>query len=175
MSTCNKQSDSRAKTSHEAETSICPLPDFETGTHTQGLSRDIDAAYEDYRAGEPEGEDRLYQAFKAQAANVLWHRLESPDQALAHDISTKAMLAVKSFRGESLLSTWFYRIAQNEAKDALRTKIENRKRLVPIDVEDEEINVLPFLAARPANLHTSLGTAREADYRLMPKKKCAES
>src|SRR5271155_2504509 len=104
-----------------------PAPDRETETYTQRLSREIDAACEDYRAGEPEGEERLYQALKTQAANVVWYKLESSDQALAHDMSTRAMLAVERFRGKSRLSTWFYRIAQNEAKDALRTKIENRE------------------------------------------------
>jgi hypothetical protein len=56
---------------HEARKPQMPLPN-EALTYTQGLSREVDATYEAYRAGELNGDVRLYSAFRAQARNVIW-------------------------------------------------------------------------------------------------------
>jgi RNA polymerase sigma-70 factor (ECF subfamily) len=124
---------------------------------TQRLSHEIDAAYEAYAAQQPDAETRLYRALRAQARNIVWHRLGSPDEVVEHDITTRAMQALKEFRGESRASTWFYTVAQNEANSALRMHIQRRERLVPID-PDEADDLEPKIAlpAPPENLDAPL-------------------
>lgn len=85
-------------------------------TYTRRLSREIDDAYEAYKAGEPNAERRLYDAFVAQARNVARYRLdEMYDYTVAYDAVHRAMQALSSFRGDSRLSTWFIQVALNEA------------------------------------------------------------
>lgn len=122
------------------------MPTPETWTRTRALSSEIDAAFEAYRDEGSEGEDRLYKAFRAQAENVVWYKLQSSDAAIAHDIAADAMRALKGFKGQSRLSTWFFRIAQNMAKDALKAKIKARERFVHIDPEHPD----GLTQARPA-------------------------
>ena len=48
-------------------------------SYTQVLSNAIDAAYERFRVDEPNSDLELYDAFMAQAANVIWFRLQRAD------------------------------------------------------------------------------------------------
>ncbi len=110
----------------------------EEDTYTVRLSREIDAAYAAPKIGEPGNDTRLYRAFLAQAQNIVAHHFRErsmPD--VARDIATRAMMAVDEFRGESAVSTWFWTIAQNEVKRALRRHIVERKRLVPLTTFDD--------------------------------------
>ena len=114
-----------------------PLPK-EGRTRTQRLSRTIDAVYEGYRPGEPDAETRLYEAFRAQARNVVWLTLNREDKALAQDIASRALMALDTFRGDCKISTWFFRIAINEGKRALKSHITNRNRLLPLIITGED-------------------------------------
>jgi RNA polymerase sigma factor (sigma-70 family) len=110
----------------------------EEDTYTRRLSREIDAAYAAHKLGEQGNDTRLYRSFLAQAQNVVAHHFHGhqvPD--VARDIATRAMMAVSEFRGESAVSTWFWSIAQNEAKRELRRHIVARERLVPLITVDE--------------------------------------
>lgn len=110
----------------------------EADTHTQQLSREIDAAYEARKAGEPNNDERLYRAFLDQARNVARYRVDwSHLPQVGCDIASRAMVKLKGFRGESSVSTWFYRLAVNEAKRALETVISDRNRYVSLTAEDE--------------------------------------
>jgi RNA polymerase sigma factor (sigma-70 family) len=107
----------------------------ENRTYTQRLSRYIDAAYEAYKANEPDSEERLLAAFLAQARNIARFRLgDGYDGTVAYDAAHRAMLGLKDFDGKSALSTWFYRIAQNESFSELGRLIKKRGR-------EESINV----------------------------------
>jgi RNA polymerase sigma factor (sigma-70 family) len=122
-------------------------------SYTQRLSREIDAANEVYKPGDPESEGRLHHAFRVQARNVAsYHDVSRFEPSLANDIASRAMLALPKFRGRSRLSSWFYRIAQNEMKRALRGLIQKRKRDVSIDLDPEEDHAaLLELEAKPTN------------------------
>jgi RNA polymerase sigma factor (sigma-70 family) len=104
-------------------------------TLTAKLSCDIDAAYEAYKAKAPDAEERLLGAFLAQARNIARFRLgDEYDGTVAYDAAHRAMLALKDFEGKSAISTWFYRIAQNESFSELGRLIRKRGR-------EESINV----------------------------------
>jgi RNA polymerase sigma factor (sigma-70 family) len=122
-------------------------------SYTQRLSREIDAANEALMHGDPESEDRLHRAFSAQARNVAaYHDLARFEMSLADDIASRAMLALPKFRGRSRLSSWFYRIAQNELNRALRGLIQKRKRDISIDLDPEEDHAaLLELEAKPTD------------------------
>lgn len=112
--------------------------------YTVRLSRAIDAKYAAYRPGDADSEWRLYDALQAQAANVVYHCLEVSDKDLVSTIVHRAMLALSGFRNKSKISTWFYRLAQNEAKRALRARITSRKRFVPLTISDEDGEERPW-------------------------------
>lgn len=97
------------------------------------------------------------QPYGPKPGNVTSYRLRLRDSALEHDIATKGLLGLRSFRGKSRLSTWFYRIAQNEAQRALRAWIEKRKRFISLPEDDpDEESPHPPIAAIPANLDATL-------------------
>jgi DNA-directed RNA polymerase specialized sigma24 family protein len=122
-------------------------------TYTQRLSRSIDEAYGTYQASRPEGESRLYRAFNAQATNVIsWWGLWG-DKALAHDITVRAMSKLGQFRGESRVSTWFFRIARRETHRAWSRRNDDRSRFVPLEPSDEGYGMT----------HTSSVPARHTD------------
>jgi RNA polymerase sigma factor (sigma-70 family) len=139
-----------------------PKAHDENPTHTKRLSRKIDAAYKTYKAQEPDAEKRLFEAFLAQARNVVGWKLRRDDKILAHDIATRARMAIDKFRERSKVSTWFYRIAQNEANRVLKQDIEKRNREVPIDPVDEADDGRPAIEplARPTNQDAALDVAQ---------------
>ena len=49
-------------------------------SYTAQLSREIDAAYTAYKAGEAGTEEKLYEAFHAQAGNILRGKLQTYDR-----------------------------------------------------------------------------------------------
>jgi RNA polymerase sigma factor (sigma-70 family) len=130
-------------------------------TYTQRLSRSIDEAYDRYQASRPEGESRLYRAFNAQAANITsWWGLWG-DEALPHDITVRAMSKLWQFRGESRVSTWFFRIARNEAHRAWSRRSDDQSRFAPIDPADEGYDVTRTLSV-PAR-HTDLNVVLDLE------------
>jgi DNA-directed RNA polymerase specialized sigma24 family protein len=136
--------------------------ELDKDTHTVQLSRKIDAAYKAYKAAGPNSEARLYEAFRAQARNVIWWKLKQDNPALEHDIAGRAFMALNKFRGACKASTWFYHIAKNEANRALKHYIEKRKREVPIDPVGEAGDGRPAIEplARPTSQDAALDVAQ---------------
>jgi DNA-directed RNA polymerase specialized sigma24 family protein len=106
----------------------------EVNSYTQKLSKATDSAYETYKAGEPNSDKQLYKAFRTQARSRIWSRLAKPDAELEHDIATRAIRALPKFKGKSRLSTWFFRIVENEIARELRKRIGERKRIVSLEI-----------------------------------------
>src|SRR5271165_2235561 len=98
-------------------------------TYTRKLSLEIDSAYEAYLQDEPSA---LYRSFRKQARNRIWQRISAYDEVLEHEIAVRAISALPSFRGGSRVSTWFFRIVNNEINRALRRRIKERRSSVPL-------------------------------------------
>jgi len=64
--------------------------------------------------------------------NLSYQAVMNPDDAfdISQEVFIKAYRSLKSFRGDCKFSTWLYRIAQNAAKDYLRSK--SRRRVVSL-------------------------------------------
>jgi RNA polymerase sigma factor (sigma-70 family) len=133
-------------------------------SYTARLSDEIDAAYEAYKAKEPDADKRLLGAFVEQARNIARFRLkELYDDTVAYDAAHRAMLALKDFQGKSALSTWFYQIAQNESFSELGRVIKKREMEESIDVpvsdrEPGKTNVTD-IPGHPADQAAALGVA----------------
>ena len=78
-----------------------------------------------YKGGNPEP---LYQAFVAQARIAIWKHLGVGDHTLCHQIAEKGIRSLNKFRADSKVSTWFYKIAENDCKRELRRLITTRNR-----------------------------------------------
>lgn len=104
-------------------------------TLTQKLSKEIDAAYEAYKANELGSEKRLLEAFVAQARNIARVKLgDMYDGTVPLDAAHRAMMALKDFKGNSALSTWFFQIVRNESFSELSRLLKKRQR-------EESINI----------------------------------
>lgn len=106
-----------------------------------------DAELEDERLVEflREGSERAYEELLdrfQQPVYALAFRLLNGDQAEASDVVQEVFLKVfrniGSFRGQSSLKTWVYRITVNEAHNARRWFFRHRSREVELDTDPED-------------------------------------
>lgn len=64
----------------------------------------------------------VYSAFHSKIVRYLTHMVGRRDaEDLTQEVFVKVNQALQTFRGESQLSTWIYRIATNAALDKLRS------------------------------------------------------
>lgn len=64
----------------------------------------------------------IYDTYQPRILRYLVHWIGEPEaEDLTQEVFVKASQALKTFRGESQLSTWLYRIATNAAIDKTRT------------------------------------------------------
>ncbi|MBI3609645.1 MAG: sigma-70 family RNA polymerase sigma factor [Nitrospirae bacterium] len=89
-------------------------------------------------AGELEFQN-IYETYQPRIHRYLT-RLVGPFEAedLTQEVFVKVNWALKSFRGESQLSTWIYRIATNTALDRLRSPSFQQKDSVSEEAPDAE-------------------------------------
>jgi RNA polymerase sigma-70 factor (ECF subfamily) len=80
-----------------------------------GLREDDRAALEACRRGDREAFDRLVERYQRDVYRLCYRYLNNHEDAsdTAQEVFLKAYRAIGSFRGDSALSTWLYRIAVN--------------------------------------------------------------
>lgn len=71
---------------------------------------------------------------------------------LAQDTFIKAYKSISSFKMESSISTWLYRIASNTCIDFLRRKKKRFKIVIEIDDESEAFSEIPDTSLSPQKL-----------------------
>ena len=65
---------------------------------------------------------KIYDTYHPQILRYLVRLVGEPEaEDLAQEVFVKVSQGLKTFRGESQLSTWLYRIATNAAIDKIRT------------------------------------------------------
>lgn len=129
------------------------------GTFTLNLNSNLspeqEAALEDQRlisglqAGEEEAYERLINRFQAPVYNLSYRLLNDAADAgdVVQEVFLKIFRNVGSFRAESSLRTWVYRIAVNEAYNRRRWIFRHRRGETGIDdtFEDSDVRERPLL------------------------------
>lgn len=113
------------------------------------LSAGQEAAMEDRRllcrlqAGEEAAYEQLIQRFQAPVYNLAYRLVNDPADAgdVLQEVFLKIFRNVDSFRGDSSLKTWVYRIAVNEAHNRRRWQFRHRRGETGIEesYEDSEV------------------------------------
>ena len=78
---------------------------------------------------------RFQQPVYALAVRLLENQTEACD--VVQEVFLKVFRSIGSFRGQSSLKTWVYRITVNEAHNARRWSFRHRRREVDLDAEPE--------------------------------------
>ena len=84
---------------------------------------------------EPDAYETLTKRFQSPVYNLAWRLLEDPADAgdVVQEVFLKVFRNVASFRGDSSLRTWIYRIAVNESHNRRRWLFRHRKGETAID------------------------------------------
>src|SRR5580704_8255346 len=79
--------------------------------------------------------ETLIQRFQSPVYNLAWRLLDNPADAgdVVQEVFLKVFRNVNSFRGDSSLRTWIYRIAVNESHNKRRWLFRHRKGETAID------------------------------------------
>jgi len=84
--------------------------------------------------------DEIVARYKDEIYNYIWRMISNHDDVedLAQEVFVRAFAAIKSFRRESNLRTWLYRIATNLCVDRYRRKGLEKQSIVPLEREESE-------------------------------------
>ena len=87
--------------------------------------------------------DEIVARYKDGIYNYIWRMISNREDVedLAQEVFVRAFAAIKSFRRESNLHTWLYRIATNLCVDKYRRDGVEKRLIIPIERErrdDEE-------------------------------------
>jgi RNA polymerase sigma-70 factor (ECF subfamily) len=91
-----------------------------------------------------EGQEQSYEAlivqFQQPVYNLVYRLLNDPSDAndVVQEVFLKVFRNIGSFRGQSSLKTWVYRIAVNEAHNHRRWFCRHRKQEIGLERDDDE-------------------------------------
>jgi RNA polymerase sigma-70 factor, ECF subfamily len=110
------------------------------GTRTEPVSAEL---VERCKSGDDQAWGELVEATYREVYTLCLRILRDPDDAAetTQDAYLKAWKGLKGFKGESLFSTWLYRVATNVAISKYRTR--KRRRSHETGVEDEALLRIP--------------------------------
>lgn len=122
---------------------------------TAPVTPEQEAALEDERLlaglqmGDGHAYERLIERFQTPVYNLAWRLLNNPSDAsdVVQEVFLKVFRSVGTFRGDSALRTWIYRIAVNEAHNRRRWHFRHRRGETGIEetFEDSEGRERPLL------------------------------
>ena len=95
---------------------------------------------EGLRTGKEQAYEALIQRYQQPVYNLIFRLLNDPADAndVVQEVFLKVFRNVGSFRGQSSLKTWVYRIAVNEAHNHRRWFSRHRRQEVGLDRDDDE-------------------------------------
>ncbi len=126
---------------------------------------------ESLRTGAAQAYEELLRRFQQPAYALALRLLGDPSEAsdVVQEVFLKVFRNVGSFRGQSSLKTWIYRITVNEAHNARRWFFRHRRREVELDSDPQEARswkdtipdgcVSPYDAAFEREQHVMLEAA----------------
>ena len=137
--------------------------DFETGASVAGadVHREDERLIEALRAGSPEAYERLVDTFQQPVYNLVYRLMDDPSETpdVVQEVFLKVFRNIGSFRGNSSLKTWIYRISFNEAHNHRRWFTRHRKQEVGLEKDDDQsMNYQDVLSdPRTVRLRSGLG------------------
>ena len=95
---------------------------------------------EELRIGSERGYEELISRFQQPVYSLALRLLDDPSEAcdVVQEVFLKVFRNIGSFRGQSSLKTWIYRITVNEAHNARRWFFRHRRREVELDTDPQE-------------------------------------
>ena len=92
------------------------------------------------RAGVPEAYERLIDIFQQPVYNLVYRLMDDPSETadVVQEVFLKVFRNIGSFRGNSSLKTWIYRISFNEAYNHRRWFTRHKKQEVGLEKDDDE-------------------------------------
>lgn len=112
-----------------------------------GVSEEDARILRGLRAGIDEAYEELIDRFQQPVYNIVFRLLGNSSDAadVVQDVFLKVFRSVGSFREQSSLRTWIYRIAVNEAHNHRRWFTRHCRREVPMEPEGEDrVQVLEY-------------------------------
>lgn len=93
------------------------------------------------KAGDRNAFNELVAEYQSKVINIAYGMLSNEEDALdaAQDVFIKVFKSIDTFRGDSALSTWIFRITANICKDYLRKRMRTVST-VSIDATDDDDN-----------------------------------
>lgn len=103
-------------------------------------SNDENALLEGLRAGEESAYESLILRFEQPVFNLVSRLLKDPSEAcdVVQEVFLRVFRKVGTFRGQSCLKTWIYRIAVNEAHNHCRWHGRHRRQEVGLDDPEKD-------------------------------------
>ncbi|MCC6341185.1 MAG: sigma-70 family RNA polymerase sigma factor [Bryobacterales bacterium] len=114
-----------------------------------------------------DGRDNAYEAlvsrYQQPVYNLVYRLMDDPGDAsdVVQEVFLKVFRNVGSFRGNSSLKTWIYRIAVNEAHNHRRWFARHRRREVGLECEEEGVRSLQDVLCDPGRSPYDLAAGRE--------------
>lgn len=114
-----------------------------------------EALVEGLRSGAEEAYEALISRFQQPVFNLVCRLLSDPTEScdVVQEVFLKIFRNIGSFRGQSSLKTWVYRIAVNEAHNHRRWFSRHRRREVGLEREEDNVRsyqeVLPDPGSSP--------------------------
>ncbi len=106
-----------------------------------GVADDEAALVAELRAGSEEAFAYLLTVYQTPVYNLIWHMIGNGDDAadVLQEVFVKVFKGIRSFRRESSLKTWVYRIAVHEASNHRRGWLRRlRHEVFSLDATDVE-------------------------------------
>jgi RNA polymerase sigma-70 factor (ECF subfamily) len=101
--------------------------------------REDDSLVDALRSGEDQAYETLIATYQQPVYNLVYRLLDDPSEAsdVVQEVFLKVFRNITSFRGNSSLKTWIYRIAYNEAWNHRRWFTRHKRQEVGLEREDE--------------------------------------
>jgi RNA polymerase sigma-70 factor, ECF subfamily len=148
------------------------VADYSPSYPINGNLDSVDSAFETFdeqlvealRAGSEDAYESLIQRFQHPVYNLVCRLLDDSSEApdVLQEVFLKVFRKIGSFRGQSSLKTWIYRIAVNEAYNQRRFFSRHRKQEVGLERTDEDgisyQEILPDQCRSPFEIVAGLET-----------------
>ena len=124
--------------------------DNSAGLTVSDVSHEEERLIEGLREGAPEAYERLIETYQQPVYNLVYRLMDDPLDTpdVVQEVFLKVFRNIGSFRGNSSLKTWIYRISYNEAYNHRRWFTRHKKQEVGFDKEDDGLGMRGSLPDR---------------------------